>query len=112
VNLIAGRTVKIAGGERLYWRILFMGRTAGHVSITCVRGSDGVDASIDVQLNQESRGRGIGTIAFRVACEMSGLDEVAASIRKSNIASRVAAERAGFRLLEDDSEILMVWRRE
>lgn len=113
VKLISGRKLKIEGGDRLYWRVLFMDEAAGHVTITCLRSDDSIDASIDVQLNQQSRGRGIGTIVFRQACEMSGLDEVAAAIRKSNLASRLAAERAGFVLQHEQSrgELLMIWRR-
>jgi RimJ/RimL family protein N-acetyltransferase len=113
VELIPGRTAKIAGGHRLYWRVLCSGESAGHVSINCLQGGVEVDASIDVQLNRRNRGRGIGTIAFQRACELSGLTEVLASIRKGNIASQIAVERAGFVPLEDErsGELLMIWRR-
>jgi RimJ/RimL family protein N-acetyltransferase len=113
VELLQGRTTKVPGGRRLYWRVLYLGQSAGRVSINCLEGSEGVDASIDVQLNRQSRGRGIGTIVFRRACELSGLNDVVASIRKGNIASQIAAERAGFVPLEEQrsGELLMIWRR-
>ena len=71
------------------------------------------DASITVELNEASRGRGIGTLAFRGASELSGLEEVYATMRKSNIGSRIAATRAGFTVLEDKpgKEVVLVWRR-
>jgi RimJ/RimL family protein N-acetyltransferase len=71
------------------------------------------DASITVELNELSRGRGIGTIAFAKASELSGLKEIYATMRKSNIASQIAATRAGFKVLEDrpGKELILVWRR-
>jgi RimJ/RimL family protein N-acetyltransferase len=103
----------VEGRKRLYWHIHNAGKRAGHVSIDC-RESQGrpKDASIDIFLNKQSRGRGIGTIAFRQACELSGLPEVFASIRKSNVASRIAAQRAGFVPLHDEpsGELLMIWK--
>ena len=114
VQLVPGRTTKIVGGNRLYWHIYHLGKRAGHVSIDCFsREGNGKDTSIDVQLNQRSRGRGIGTVAFRRSCEMSGLPEVLASIRKGNVASRIAAERAGFVPLANQpgEELIMIWRR-
>lgn len=115
VQLIAGRVIILkGGGKRLYWHVFHAGKHAGHVSID-YHGTFGnpQDASIDVQLNKRSQGRGIGTLAFRRACELSGLPEVLASIRKGNHASRIAAERAGFFPLDEQpsGELLMVWRR-
>ena len=113
MELVPGRAAKIAGVQRLYWRVLYSGQPAGRVSINCVHRGGEMDASIDVQLNRESRGRGIGTIVFRRACELSGLTEVLASIRKGNLASRFAVARAGFIPLEaqPSGELLMVWRQ-
>jgi hypothetical protein len=114
VSLVPGRTTNIEGGKRLYWHIYHLKKRAGHVSIDCCEKQGNVtDASINVQLNQQSRSRGIGTEAFRRACELSGLHEVLASIRKSNVASQIAAKRAGFVALHDEptGELLMIWKR-
>jgi len=114
VSLVPGRTTKVKGGKRLYWHIYHLEKRSGHVSIDCCEKQGNVaDASINVQLNQQSRSRGIGTVAFRRACELSGLPEVLASIRKSNVASRIAAKRAGFGALHDEptGELLMIWKR-
>jgi RimJ/RimL family protein N-acetyltransferase len=113
VELVAGRAKAVPGGKRLLWHIFHRGRRAGRVSIYCVRRGERIDASIDVQLNQRSRGHGIGTIAFRRAAHDSGLPEVLASIRKSNVASRVAATRAGYVPLENQpsGELVLIWRR-
>lgn len=113
VVLVPGRTTKIENVQRFYWRVTHLGKTVGHVSISFVARGKAVDSSIDVQLNRKSRGRGIGTIVFLRACELSGLPEVLASIRKGNIASRLAATRAGFVPLESQpsGELLMIWRR-
>lgn len=115
VELIAGKTRRNAGQVcRLYWRIFHKGKRAGRAFIV-VQEADSArpDASITVELNAASRGRGIGTVAFRKASELSSYDEVYASIAKSNIASRIAAERAGFSLLPESPsrELVMVWRR-
>jgi hypothetical protein len=114
VTLVAGKTRNTRTDKRFYWHVFYGGQRAGHVAIACGESGDGcIDASIDVQLNQRSRGRGIGTVAFRRACELSGLREVLASIRKGNTASRLAAERAGFVELHNEptGELLMIWKR-
>jgi RimJ/RimL family protein N-acetyltransferase len=114
VKLVPGRTVTMEGQTRLYWHIHYAGRRAGHVSIDYSEsGGRPKDASIDILLNARSRGRGIGTVAFRQACELSGLPEVVASIRKSNVASQIAAQRAGFVSFRDEpsGELLMTWKR-
>ena len=113
IEFIQGGTRSIENGRRLYWHIYHGGNRAGSVSIDFSEEGTARDASINVQLNQRSRGRGIGTVAFRRACELSGLKEIVASIRKGNIGSRIAAERAGFIPLENQpsGELLMVWRR-
>jgi hypothetical protein len=112
VQLIPGQTTTTKEGKRLFWRVLFLGKSAGRVRIDCASRGDKMDASIDVQLNQASRGRGIGTIVFQRASELSGLPEVLATIRKGNIASQIAARRAGFVASEDQrgGELVLIWR--
>jgi RimJ/RimL family protein N-acetyltransferase len=100
--------------HRLYWHIFCNGKRAGRAFIVVQdAGSPRPDASITIELNAASRGRGIGTVAFRKASELSGYTEVYASIAKGNIASRIAAERAGFTALPEspNRELVMVWRR-
>jgi RimJ/RimL family protein N-acetyltransferase len=91
------------------------GIQAGRVFIVAQQPTDVTDpdASITVELNQASRGRGIGTVAFRTASELSGYPKVYAAMRKGNVASHIAATRAGFVPLEGEptNELVLVWRR-
>jgi RimJ/RimL family protein N-acetyltransferase len=101
-----------AGGAS--WRIEVAGKRAGVVFINWIDEPPvGPHASIQIFLNEASQGRGIGREGYRLAAEASAYDVIYAHMRKSNIASRRAAEAAGF--IEDDrpghSQLLMVWRR-
>jgi len=102
--------------SRRLWHIFHQGKPAGRVFIVAQDPDSETqpDASITVELNEASRGRGIGTIAFLKASELSEFREVYATMRKSNVASRIAASRAGFQVIEDEpnKEVIMVWRRE
>jgi RimJ/RimL family protein N-acetyltransferase len=73
----------------------------------------GEHASIQIHINQTHRGRGIGSVAYRLACEQSGNDEVIATMRKSNLASQRAAAQAGFKVIEDMKipQLAMRWTR-
>lgn len=106
---------KTGGGPRgHYWHIRHHSNRAGRAYINYHETESGDSRpSITVELNERSRGHGIGTIVFRKACELSQYDEVFASVRKSNIASRKALERAGFRPVENwkGSELYLVWKR-
>ena len=83
------------GGEA--WRIETSGTRAGEVYINVIDEPPlGTHASIQIFLNQNSQGRHIGRIAYRAACEASQHDTIYAHMRKSNLASRRAAEAAGF----------------
>lgn len=101
------------GGEA--WRI----EVGGHrVGVTFVNLIDeppiGRHASIQIYLNQRSQGRGIGRVAYRMACEASRYDIIYAHMRKSNIASRRAAEAAGFHdaTPAGQGQLIMVRKRE
>jgi RimJ/RimL family protein N-acetyltransferase len=101
-----------SGGEA--WRIETGDKRAGVVFINLIDEPPvGVHASIQIYLNAPSQGRCIGRVAYRLACESSSYDLIYAHMRKSNTASRRAAEEAGFR--EDPrpghSQLLMVWHR-
>ncbi len=83
------------GGEA--WRIDAEGERAGVVFINQIDEPPiGAHASIQIYLNAPSQGRQIGRTAYRLACEASKYDIIYAHMRKSNHASRRAAEEAGF----------------
>ena len=73
----------------------------------------GKHASIQIHINQTHRGRGIGSLAYGLACDRSGHDEVIATMRKSNMASQHAAAQAGFKVIEDMKipQLAMRWTR-
>lgn len=96
------------------WRIDVGSHRAGVVFINVVdEPALGPHASIQIFLNAASRGRQIGRVAYRKACEASAFDVVYAHMRKSNLASRRAAEEAGFVdiALPAQGQLLMVRRR-
>jgi RimJ/RimL family protein N-acetyltransferase len=103
-----------AGGES--WRIEVDGKRAGVVFINLIDEPPiGRHASIQIFLNATSQGRRIGRVAYRLACEASGAyDTIYAHMRKSNIASRRAAEEAGFTkaALPDQPQLIMVRQRQ
>lgn len=83
------------GGEA--WVIEAGGVRAGTVFINVIEEPPlGKHASLQIFLNRESQGRQIGRLAYRAACDASEYNVVYAHMRKSNIASRRAAEEAGF----------------
>lgn len=100
------------GGEA--WRIEAEGKRAGVVFINLIDEAPvGPHASIQIYLNTLNQGRRIGRVAYKKACEASRYDVIYAHMRKSNEASRRAAEEAGFK---DDTrpsmtQLLLVWRR-
>lgn len=102
-----------AGGES--WRIEVDGKRAGVVFINLIDEPPiGRHASIQIFLNATSQGRRIGRVAYRLACEASVYDTIYAHMRKSNIASRRAAEEAGFTkaALPDQPQLVMVRQRQ
>ncbi len=83
------------GGEA--WRIDAQGARAGVIFINQIDEPPlGPHASIQIYLNAPSQGRNIGRVAYRLACEASEYETIYAHMRKSNHASRRAAEEAGF----------------
>lgn len=100
------------GGEA--WRIDANGKRAGVVFINLIDEPPiGPHASIQIYLNAASQGRRIGRIAYRKASELSAHAVIYAHMRKSNIASRRAAEEAGFKdaTPAGHAQLLMVRRR-
>lgn len=107
----AGRGAGLGGS---YWHIYAADQRAGHVYINVIDEEPiGSHASVQIQLNVNAQSRGIGSVAYRLAVEQSGHDIVYAHMRKSNVASRKAATKAGFEVVEDAAmaQLLMVWRR-
>jgi RimJ/RimL family protein N-acetyltransferase len=97
-----------------YWHIRVGEQRAGYVYINVIEDAQvGPHASIQIQINQPMQGRGIGRIAYRLACEASGHDVIYAHMRKSNLASRRAAELAGFRehAHTEQGQLILRWDR-
>ena len=86
---------KGVGGEK--WRVEVLGVRAGEVYINVIDEPPiGRHASLQIYLNIKSQGRGIGRISYAKACRLSAHESIYAHMRRSNLASRRAAEMAGF----------------
>lgn len=71
----------------------------------------GEHPSVQIHLNKSERGKQIGRVAYRMACEQSGYDKVYAHMHKSNHASRKEAEEAGFVAPDDKrTQLTMLWQ--
>lgn len=83
------------GGEA--WHIVVDGEKVGDVYINLIDEAPvGKHASIQIYLNRKAQGRGIGRVGYRLASEASRNDTIYAHMRKANVASRRAAEEAGY----------------
>lgn len=116
VGLVPAKGTKGRGGgpNGEAWHVTANGKSAGVVFTNWVDEPPvGPHASIQIFVNKASQGRGIGRVAYRMACEASRHDAVYASMRKSNVASRRAAQEAGFVEVTypDHHQSIMVWRR-
>jgi hypothetical protein len=98
----------------MYWTVMADGVRAGkvHIKKTSTSGI-GEHSSMTIDLNQHSRGKGIGAIAYREAATESGLDTIFLHMAKSNIASKKAAQKAGFAVFEcpEERQLTMKWTR-
>jgi RimJ/RimL family protein N-acetyltransferase len=97
-----------------YWHIFVGDTRAGNVYVNLIDEAPfGHHASIQIQVNQNWQGRGVGRVAYRLASEASGYNAVYAHMRKSNHGSRAAAEHAGYTVVEhpDLRQLAMVWQR-
>lgn len=117
VTLVRGKGSAERGGGPggHYWHIQVGDKRGGYVFINIIRDEFfGEHPSIQIHINQSERGKQIGRVAYRLACEQSGYDKVYAHMRKANIASRRAAEEAGFKVVEDARipQLSMVWQRQ
>ncbi|GGB72702.1 GNAT family N-acetyltransferase [Blastomonas aquatica] len=99
ITLIAKRARKGKGdgNEGEYWEIQCDGKRAGEVFVNLIDEHPvGVHASLQIFLNAKAQGQGIGRVAYRLAADASRHDPIYLHMRKSNDASRIAAEHAGF----------------
>ena len=84
------------GGE--YWDVMVEGTRAGEVFVNVIDEPPiGPHASMQIFLNQTDQGKGIGRAAYRKAADASRHDPLYLHMRKSNLASKLAAEAAGFK---------------
>lgn len=96
------------------WVIMAGGERAGVIYINLIEEPPvGKHASIQIFLNQKSQGRGVGRVAYRLASEAGQYDEVYAHMRKANVASRRAAEEAGYVDVSPPgfTQLIMKWER-
>lgn len=83
------------GGE--YWNVVVNGKRAGEVFVNVIDEPPvGRHASLQIFLNKPDQARGIGRIAYRMAADASAHPLIYLHMRKANVASRIAAEAAGF----------------
>lgn len=83
------------GGE--YWDVIVEGKRAGEVFVNVIDEAPlGRHASLQIFLNKDRQGEGVGRVAYRLAADASRHDPLYLHMRKSNLASRLAAEAAGF----------------
>lgn len=116
VALVEGKGSPERGGGPggHYWHIHVSDKRAGYIFINVIEDEFfGKHASVQIHLNKTQRGKQIGRVAYRLACEQSGHAVVYAHMRKNNVASMRAAEEAGFKVIDDDRipQRHMVWRR-
>lgn len=117
IILIPGKGGKTRDGGAIdwYWHIHQASIRVGHVFINMISDEEvGAHASIQIHINANQRGKGIGRVAYRLACEESGLPTIYAHMRKSNLASRNAALAAGFSVVNDvpSRQLIMVWHKD
>lgn len=110
VVLVPSRSLRSKPGYLFYWHIHNEGKRAGKAYITSSKEGD---PFVTVFLNQTMQGRGIGGIAFRLACELSDLPIVYAEVRRSNIPSQKALMKAGFSPFgrNRSGEDILVWKK-
>ncbi|BCA58139.1 hypothetical protein HMP06_0908 [Sphingomonas sp. HMP6] len=92
-----GRKSKGDGPQGEYWEIQLDGVRAGEVFVNVIDEPPiGRHASLQIYLLRTVQGRGIGRIGYRLAADASQHPTIFLHMRKSNPASRIAAEAAGF----------------
>lgn len=93
-----GSKDKGGGPDGEYWDVMVDGVRAGEVFVNVIDEPPlGTHASMQIFLNQMDQGKGIGRAAYRKAADASRHDPLYLHMRKSNLASKLAAEAAGFK---------------
>lgn len=94
----AGPKDKGDGPSGEYWDVMVDGVRAGEVFVNVIDEPPlGKHASMQIFLNSPDQGKGVGRVAYLKAAKASAHDPLYLHMRKSNHASRLAAEAAGFR---------------
>ena len=99
VQLVAkpGPKDKGDGPNGEYWDVMVDGVRAGEIFVNVIDEAPiGRHASMQIFLNQTDQGKGVGRVAYGKAAEASRHNPIYLHMRKSNLASRLAAEAAGF----------------
>jgi hypothetical protein len=108
-----GHKDKGDGPDGEYWDVLVGGDRAGEVFVNVIDEPPiGKHASLQIFLNQNRQGKGIGRVAYRKAAEASRHDVLHLHMRKSNLASRLAAEAAGFEDVSPPGITQLILKRE
>ena len=119
IALKPGRGSRGRGGGQVdgkrgeYWHVLEDGVRAGAVFVNWVADDRHLPphASLQIFLNKNRQGRGIGRAAYRLAADASRYDTLYLHLRKSNEASRRAAEHAGFAVIDVPGDRQLTMRR-
>lgn len=99
------------GGE--YWDVTVAGQRAGEVFVNVIDEPPlGRHASLQIFLNVDQQGKGVGRVAYQMAAEASRHDRIYLHMRKSNLASKLAAEAAGFADASPEGITQLILRRE
>lgn len=117
VNLRAkpGTSGKGAGTGGEYWDVELDGQRAGEVFVNVIdKAPLGEHASLQIFLNVNCQGKGVGRVAYRKAAEASQHKVLYLHMRKSNHASRLAAEAAGFVDVTptEERQLILRWVRD
>ena len=97
----------LARPDRRIYVVQAAGVDAGSVRLDL----SGDEATANINLDPEWRGRGIGARALRALCreafESLGLARLTARVKADNSASRVAFERAGFQVINEGDPLIL-----
>lgn len=107
-----GREDKGGGQGGEYWDVEVDGKRAGEVFVNMIDEPPlGRHASLQIFLNLPDQGKGVGRIAYRKAAEVSQHTTLYLHMRKANVASRLAAEAAGFQDASSAGITQLIYKR-
>lgn len=97
----------LARPDRRIYIVQVDGVDAGVVRLDLSNG----EATVNINLAPQWRGRGIGTRALRAVCHEAfdslGLAGLTARVKADNLSSRVAFERSGFKVVSEGTALVM-----